>query len=178
MMGQPGAILGLEDSKATVDQQPNYSANQMSGRMLSGNLSTLVPWTPDQGLSPANADGGQRVSVPRGMFDAFFNTCQRWQLEQQAQLRLLGFSQHDFFGSQLLLGHVPARSQDVKDRVGYVLAISLGLGTIFNEAVAPELDWLSRVHPKLGESPLEHILRGRMVHLLAVVRLVEAERNL
>jgi hypothetical protein len=112
------------------------------------------------------------------MFDAFFNTCQRWRLEHGAQLKLLGFPDNDFFGSQLLLGHVPARSQDVKDRVGYILAISLGLGTIFNEAVAPELDWLNRVHPKLGVSPLEHMLRGRMVHLIAVVGLVGAERNL
>ncbi|WP_375788093.1 hypothetical protein ACE10Z_11965 [Bradyrhizobium sp. Pha-3] len=112
------------------------------------------------------------------MFDAFINTCQRWRLERNSQLRLLGFPEGDFLGSQLLMGRVPARTQDVKDRIGYVLAVSLGLGTIFNEAVAPELDWLTNIHPKLRESPLQHMLGGRMIHLIAVAGLVAAERNL
>jgi hypothetical protein len=175
MIGQEGPILGLQEGRALVDQRPSYPAGQGGGAIF-GSLQSLL--RADQGLNAANANAARLTDTPRGIFDAFVNTCQRWRLEQSAQLRLLGFPEHDFLGSQLLMGRVPARTQDVKDRIGYVLAISLGLGTIFNEAVAPELDWLSRVHPKLGESPLEHILRGRMVHLIAVVGLVGAERNL
>ncbi len=178
MIGQEGPILGLQEGRPPEEQRPSYSANQ-GGGPITGNLQSLLHWgNADQGLNAANANAAQLADVPRGMFDAFVNTCQRWRLEQRARLRLLGFPEHDFLGSQLLMGRVPARTQDVKDRIGYVLAISLGLGTIFNEAVVPELDWLSRAHPKLGESPLEHILRGRMVHLIAVVGLVGAERNL
>jgi hypothetical protein len=178
MIGQEGSMPGLQEGRALVDQRSSYPTNQ-GGGIISGSLQSLLRLgTVDQGMSAASANAAQLTDMPRGMFDAFVNTCQRWRLEQSARLRLLGFSDHDFLGSQLLVGRVPARTQDVKDRIGYVLAISLGLGTIFNEAAAPELDWLSSAHPKLGESPLEHILRGRMVHLIAVVDLVGAERNL
>lgn len=178
MIGQQAALLGLRDnSSALVDQQPNYSGDQ-GGIARPGRRTLLRSDDHDQGLVLANANIAQSANLPKGMFDTFVNTCQRWGLDEGARLKLLGFSENDFLGSQLLAGYVSARTQDVKDRVGYILAISLGLGTIFNEAVKPELDWLSKVHPKLGESPLKHILRGRMVHLISVAALVAAERNL
>jgi hypothetical protein len=178
MTGQQLATLSLQDYRTLVDQKPSYVDLQGNDNVAPSGLTALTNLSAaQQGMGAANA-GLAQYSIPRGMFESFVNTCQRWRLEQGAQLKLLGYPEYDFLGSQLLMGLMPARTQDVKDRIGYVLAISLGLGTIFNEAIAPEVDWLSKVHPKLGESPLQHMLRGRMVHLIAVVALVSAERNL
>src|SRR6516164_7364681 len=152
MIGQQDAPLGLQDFGTLVDQKPSYSDTQGGEGALGAILTSLSQaHAVAQGTGLASAFVGQYTSVPRGMFDAFVNTCQRWCLEPGAQLKLLGYPEHDFLGSQLLMGHVPARTHDVRDRIGYVLAISLGLGTIFNEAVAPELAWLSTTHPKLME---------------------------
>ncbi|MCK1489707.1 hypothetical protein IVB14_04530 [Bradyrhizobium sp. 180] len=166
-------ILTLAAQRELVDnQKPSYPISQGSEPTLG--YAPLGPVKPVR----QSAVPGQHTSVPRGMFETFINTCQRWGLSQSGQLTLLGYDEQDFLGSQLLMGHVPARTRDVKDRIGFVLAISLGLGTIFDEAVAPEVRWLSTEHPKLRESPLRHMLRGGMVHLTAVSNLVSIERNL
>jgi uncharacterized protein (DUF2384 family) len=80
---------------------------------------------------------------------------------------------------ELLSGRYLSLSQDVKDRIGYVVGISVGLGMLFNESIDAELDWLNRPHPKLhNQSPLAHILQGRMAQLIAVSALVDEERAL
>jgi hypothetical protein len=121
----------------------------------------------------------QSALLTRGYLDAFVKTCQRWHLSLEQQIVLLGFKGSEFLGRQLLTGRVLAPSQDAKDRTGYVLAISIGLGALFDEAEAAELAWLSVPRPALGgRSALEFMLQGRMSDVMKVAELVACERGL
>jgi hypothetical protein len=121
----------------------------------------------------------QQLAAPRGVMDGFIKTCQRWGLTEKQQLILLGYGDNEFLGVQLLNGRWLRPSQDVKDRVGYVVGISIGLGAIFDEAVEAEVTWLKTVHRKLGDSaPLGYMLGGRMSALMTVSNLVAEEREL
>lgn len=115
----------------------------------------------------------------RGILDAFVNTCRRWGLDEDDQAVLLGFNSGDVVGRQMLTGCILALSRDVEDRVGYVIAISLGLGILFNERVDAENQWLKLPRKSLhDQSPLDCILNGKMESLLKVNRMVERERGL
>lgn len=119
-------------------------------------------------------------STPRpGVIDAFIKTCQRWGLSDKQQIILLGYADNEFLGSQLLNGRWLRSSQDVKDRAGYILGISIGLGALFDESVEAEVTWLNTDHPKLeGATPLAFMLGGRMVSLMSVAQVVAEEREL
>jgi hypothetical protein len=132
-------------------------------------------------LSPSEQSPNfvQQPTSPSGVLDGFVKTCQRWGLAERQQLVLLGYGDNEFLGLQLLKGRWLRVSQDVKDRAGYVLGISIGLGSIFNEVLEAEVSWLKTSHPKLGgEAPLDYMLKGRMVSLMRVSNLVAEERAL
>jgi uncharacterized protein (DUF2384 family) len=79
----------------------------------------------------------------------------------------------------MMSGRYADLTQDVRDRVGYTIGISVGLGAVFDEAVQAELDWLHKPHPKLGSrTPLRVMLMGRMAQLITVSDLVAEERAL
>lgn len=114
-----------------------------------------------------------------GLIDAFIKTCQRWSLNDKEQITLLGYADNEFLGSQLLEGRWLRPSQDVKDRAGYVLGISVGLGALFDESVEAEVSWLNTPHPKLrGVPPLALMLGGRMASLMTVAQVVAEAREL
>jgi hypothetical protein len=121
----------------------------------------------------------QTVPVVKGLVDAFGITCQRWHLSVEQQILLLGYKGSEFLGQQLLGGRFLALSQDAKDRTGYVLNISLGLGALFDEAEEAELAWLKLRREELGGmSAIDFILEGRMVNLIIVAAMVDCERGL
>jgi len=122
----------------------------------------------------------RRAAAPRvGLIDAFVNTCQRWHLTQDQQLTLLGLANDTSFGAQILEGRIALGMQDMEDRIGYVVGISLGLGAMFGESVAAERDWLNRPRPELrGKSPFSLMLEGHMANLISVAELVHRERGL
>jgi hypothetical protein len=92
---------------------------------------------------------------------------------------LLGYKGSEFLGQQLLAGLFLELSQDTRDRVGYVLGISLGLGALFDEHEEAELSWLMVERDALnGQSALNFMLEGRMVNLMIVADLVARERGL
>jgi hypothetical protein len=120
----------------------------------------------------------QRVSR-HGVMDAFVNTCQRWNLSDRETLTLLGYADNPFLGSQILDSRMLATPQDARDRAALVLAISVGLGAVFNEVIDAERKWLNLPNCKLnGKTPLACMLEGRMANILMVLRLVEQERGL
>ena len=120
----------------------------------------------------------QRLSR-HGVMDAFINTCQRWNLSDREKLTLLGYADNPFLGSQILDSRMLATPQDARDRAANVLAISVGLGAVFNEAIDAERKWLNLPNCKLnGKTPLAFMLEGRMGNILMVLRLVEQERGL
>jgi len=115
----------------------------------------------------------------KGLVDAFAKTCQRWHLSAAEQVILLGCKGSEFLGQQLLEGLFLELSQDARDRVGYVLGISLGLGALFDEHEAAELTWLMAPRDTLsGQSALNFMLEGHMVNLLIVADMVARERGL
>jgi hypothetical protein len=121
----------------------------------------------------------QSIAPPRGVMDGFVKTCQRWGLTEAQELLLLGYGDNEFLGLQLLNGRWLRPSQDVKDRVGYVVGISVGLGAIFDEVLEAEVRWLNTIHSRLGSTtPLDYMLGGRMSALMIVSNLVEEERAL
>jgi hypothetical protein len=120
-----------------------------------------------------------RQARPKGAIDAFVKICERWRLLPHDQIVLLGYKTSLSVGLFVLLGPSLGLSQDVKDRTGYVVGISIGLGAIFDESLEAELDWLNTPHPKLAnETPLSHMLHGRMINLITVASLVADERGL
>jgi hypothetical protein len=113
------------------------------------------------------------------IMDAFINTCERWNLADQERLVLLGYGNSASLGNQVLNSRMLAAPQDARDRAGYLLAISIGLGTIYNEVLDAERRWINLPHPKLGmKTPLAFMLEGHMGNILSVLRLVEEERGL
>ena len=118
-----------------------------------------------------------RVAIRRGVLDAFSNVCERWQVTYPEQIVLLGYKGAEWLGTEVLSGSGP----DVppKDRIGYLTSISLGLGGLFREAIAPERIWLRASKAALrGKTPLGFMLEGRMENLIVVLDLVEKERGL
>jgi Protein of unknown function (DUF2384) len=121
----------------------------------------------------------QTPSALSGTIDAFVKTCQRWHLSPQQQIILLGYDGSGFFGQQILDGRLLAPPQDVRERAGYVLAISIGLGSLFDESERAELEWLNAPRDVLnGRSPLAYMLEGRMANLMYVAMMVARERGL
>jgi hypothetical protein len=156
--------------------RPQPSANvpgigaQSLYRGLGAGLTPNVEFAPPQ---------TQSAFQSRGYLDAFLKTCQRWHLSLDQQIVLLGFKGSEFLGHQLLTRRVLALSQDAKDRTGYVLGISIGLGALFDESEAAELAWLSAPRPALGgQSARDCMLHGRMSDLINVAELVARERGL
>jgi hypothetical protein len=118
-------------------------------------------------------------SPRKGLIDSFVKICQRWHLSISQQIVLLGYKGSDFMGKEILAGHLLASPQDIQDRTGYVLAISVGLGALFNESEAAELAWLTARREALnGLSALSFILEGRMANLMIVLEIVNRERGL
>ena len=115
----------------------------------------------------------------RGSLDAFVKTCQRWRLKPDKQTILLGYEPQDSEGRHILSGDLIPSSQDFRDRIAYVLKISLGLGSVYNEVAEAELNWLNKLRPELNDkSALDHMLEGHMSNLMTITDLVEYERGL
>lgn len=121
----------------------------------------------------------QSAALRSGIVDAFVKTCQRWHLAPAQQIILLGYKGSEFFGVQILDGFVLSPPQDVRDRVGYILAISVGLGFMFDDLERAELAWLNAPRKAFdGNTPLVHMLEGRMENLMNVAAMVAHERGL
>lgn len=121
----------------------------------------------------------EQVRSRKGIVDAFVKTCQRWELDSDGQMILLGYRPNDATGRWVLAGQWIPSSQDFEDRVGYVVGISLGLGALFGEVADAEIGWLRQSQARLdGKSALEYMLEGHMAHLFIVARMVTHERGL
>lgn len=131
-------------------------------------------------LIVANAwpQANENAKPRRGLIDGFVKTCERWRLSRPEQMILLGYPNNEIAATPVLDGRVRA-SQDVKDRTGYVLNISIGLAALFGGSIENEVSWLSRPHEALGQSsPMQKMLSGRMIDMIKVHELVLRERAL
>ena len=125
--------------------------------------------------SPQQQDG----NTATGIYDAFINTCQRWGLGANEQAVLIGRQPNDFLAKYILDGRVLPWTRDIEERAGYVVAISLGLGVLFDEHIEAERAWLNQPRTRFSDrTALDYMLEGSMTNLLQVADLVEAERGL
>jgi hypothetical protein len=159
-------------SEAPALNQERPEQDQLAGWDKSfGQAAVLRPsiWP----AAPADA------KKPRiGVIDGYIKTCERWGLNKSQQIALLGYSGNELVAEHVLAGRMRA-SQDVLDRTGYILGISIGLSALFNKSLESELGWLRSPNSNTGQlSPLEFMLKGRMVNLIAVFNLVASERAL
>jgi hypothetical protein len=91
---------------------------------------------------------------------------------------LLGYKGNETEGAALMRAAI-LPSIDLRDRIGYVLGISIGLGAVFGESELAELTWLRAARREIGGvSALDYMLEGRMANLITVVELVSRERGL
>ena len=119
------------------------------------------------------------INEPKGIYDAYVKTCQRWNLGCNQQVVLLGLPENSIIGWRILNGQLTPLQPDQEDRAKYIVGISLGLGALFGESVGAELDWLNQPRKKLdGKSPLSYMLDGHMINLLTIVDMVKRERGL
>jgi len=135
---------------------------------------------PIEAFHSANLQSQQVLqSAPHGIYDAFFKTCQRWKIDGSEWAVLLGHDSEGFVAQQIAAGHILNWNKDTRDRAAYVVAISLGLGTLFNEDAEAENSWLRQTRSRLlGKTPLQHILEGSMKNLIEITELVLEERGL
>ncbi|MCK1523043.1 antitoxin Xre/MbcA/ParS toxin-binding domain-containing protein [Bradyrhizobium sp. 17] len=148
---------------------PSIARAQLGG--LSQGLGE-APWTPV--LLRPNAN----LNVRRGAIEGFVRTCERWKLSQAEQVLLLGYGGDERAAQPIFMGRTRP-SQDIRDRTGYVLSISIGLAALYNDSIDAEIDWLRRPHATLGgATPLDFMLDGRMLSMIRVHDLVMIERGL
>ena len=175
--------LGLQDAVELRKQSSQYPAPVHDNFE---DFREVVRAFPSDGPTLARAENKppnyQERRVARrasGIFDAFVQTCQRWRLDPNEQAILLGRPPGDALAMHLLDGRVRVWSRDTEDRAGYVSAISLGLGSLFNENIESENEWLRQERSRLSRrTPLAHMLEGSMANLLDVANLVFEERGL
>ena len=121
----------------------------------------------------------EKEKKPLGIMDAFVRVSRRWELGRGEQAQLLGFPPGDAIAGELLSGGLGASSQDIRERVGYVVGISMGLSGLFGGVLEAELSWLRQACPSLdGKSPIRHMLQRRMINLIEVSELLKRERGL
>ena len=182
-----GHCISLQDMKSA--QEKFHQGHQTATALGGGLIQTPIPDKAHSQLGESavtdlnlilrhfSRDTGR--GRLRGSLDAYVKTCQRWKLEPENQMILLGYEPHDAVGKHVLSGdHIPL-SQDFRDRIAYILRISLGLGSVFNEAVEAELNWLNKTRPELKDkSAFDYMLEGHMANLFIIADLVEHERGL
>jgi hypothetical protein len=116
--------------------------------------------------------------VRRGVITGFTKVCERWQLSNAKQIALLGYAGDEFVGAQILSGRTRG-GQDVRDRVGLLVAIAVGLRALFNNNVGSETRWLQICRSETdGKSAIDYMAEGHMINLIRVREIVDRERAL
>ena len=121
----------------------------------------------------------QEQTTPSGIMAAFVKVCERWNLGPAEQVQLLGFPPEDPIGGGLLTGAINATSQDIRERMGYIIGIRISLNGLFDESHEAELAWLHQPRTSLdGNTPIQHMLKRRMINVIQVSDILTRERGL
>ena len=120
-----------------------------------------------------------KVSSRKGIVEGFVKVCNRWGLDQKKQKILLGISESGIFSDAILNDNSFNLPQDLKDRIGYVISISLGLGILFGGNTDAEIEWLNSNRHSLSDlTPIEYMLQGHMFNIINIAEMVNRERGL
>lgn len=107
---------------------------------------------------------------------AFFNISEAWQLSTSQQLVLLGLPARSTF-YKWRNGEGPVLPKDTLERISYLLGIYKALRLLFpSQAQADQ--WPHKSNRDFaGESALEQMLKGNVMHLAEVRRYLDARRG-
>lgn len=111
--------------------------------------------------------------------EGFKKICQRWGLEGSDMAKLLHLEEEVQLSNWILSGDMAPLTGDLKDRMALVIAISLGLGDLFDDNKEAEIRWLKVNRLELGEAnPLEYMLKGDFYRIDEVMQLLDMARGL
>ena len=114
-----------------------------------------------------------------GLTEGFKMICERWSLDALSMSRLLHLEDEIGLARMIISGQIPPITGDLKDRMALVIGVSIGLGELFNDDKAAEIEWLETTQSGLdGHSPLEHMLIGELQHIKDVVEVLDDARGL
>ena len=113
------------------------------------------------------------------IIELFVNTCELWNLNDDQQLTLLGYSSHNSVRRHILDDYLNELPRDVEDRAGYVVGISFGLNALYGGNIEAEISWLQLRRKKFdGKSAIEFMLEGSLVNLFVISEMVKRERGI
>ena len=116
---------------------------------------------------------------PTGLAEGFKKVCERWSLDALGMAKLMHLEEELGLSGLILSGQIPPLTGDLKDRMAFVIGISIGLGELFNDDKDAEFHWLSSARSELGSlSPLKHMLRGDLLNIRDVIDLMDNARGL
>lgn len=106
----------------------------------------------------------------------FFNIMAAWQVKTKDQIVLLGKPAESTFYNWKK-GKASNLSADTLERISYVMGIYKALGILFSQREQADA-WLQKPNKAFnGESALQFMLKGSMVHLSDMRRYLDAQRG-
>ena len=146
-----------------------------------GEISSTLPLGAPN-YHPLNSPTLQRIessTEENVVIKVFIKTCERWRLDEEQQLILLGYGAEGYLQWSIFFANFNVQLRDVEDRAGYVIGISLGLNALFQDKLEAELSWLNEPRDKLNsKSAIDYMLEGGMVNLIVVSEMVKRERGI
>jgi len=102
-----------------------------------------------------------------------------WGLTNSQRAIIIGYDDHPEIYQMLTSFAVGFIGRDTKDRIAYLLAISVSLGSLLGDDHDAEMRWLSTRQAELGfETPLNHMLKGKFFDILDIYYLVRHLQNI
>ena len=144
-------------------------------------LQRVKEWELESGsVDPAASNADEPIrETPRGIIAGYIKTCNRWRLNSEQQKLLLGCSETDSVFEDIISGSHQDFPNDVAKRIGCVIAISLGLRTLFSSNDDAEYAWMNLKRGFLNDlTPIQFMLRGSLAEIRAVEGMVGRERGL
>jgi hypothetical protein len=137
-----------------------------------------IPTTPDPFLEPSIdlEDPEVRKKIASLLLKLF----EHWELNQRAQLNLLGMSEQSRSTlDKYAKGEVPLpKSRDLLDRAGYLLAIHKDLRLLYPQNPNIRYSWVNRSNKAFDNfSPLEVMLTQGLLGIAGVARYLDFVRG-
>jgi len=125
-----------------------------------------------------SAEALQHETAPPGLVDAFTQVCARWALDYEDSSRLLSLEPGAGYLRLMLRGMTRPLSGDMRSRMALIVAISLGLGEMFDDDQEAENRWLRSPRDDLaGHAPLVYLLNGSLIDCDLVHQIIKQARN-
>jgi uncharacterized protein (DUF2384 family) len=137
--------------------------------------------SPDLGLDPRKlpnlSDAATRKRLSPAAIQAFFKIVEKWDLNNDDAMRLLGGVSHGrYYGLKRTGKGVLA--QDELTRISFLIGIFKALNILFNRKLADQ--WVSRPNSNPmfnGAPPLAVLIEGGLPAMLQVRRLLDSRRG-